>query len=223
MALSERKRGLRTGYKILAMENDLHPTDYEEGRPPKNPHRENSPLGMLRRPVVYIPLLLLAAFLITLMIVNTSKNSQIRDAQEKAAQDREALVASANERITDNTTYLLRTLMMPFAWSVRTAMLSGNVEQVDQYLFQFVQEPNFELLVVADAKGKIISTTNQKYKGEAFESHFNPALLRAEDITLDTSDSASIKMATPIMGLNSKLGTLYAVYKPQEPLTVDRR
>jgi hypothetical protein len=205
------------------MESHLHPTDYEEGRPPKNPHRENSPLGMIRKPVVYIPLLLLAAFLITLLILNNSKNSQIRDAQEKSAQDREALVARANQRITDNTTYLLRTLMMPFAWSVRTALLSGNVEQVDQYLYQFVQEPNFEMLLVADAKGKIISTTNQKYKGEAFDSHFNPALLRAEDITLDTSDSASIKVASPIMGLNSKLGTLYAVYNPEKPLTVDRR
>ena len=205
------------------MENDLHPTDYEEGRPSKKSHRENSPLGMIRKPVVYIPLLLLAAFLITLLILNNSKNSQLRHAQERSAQDREALVARANQRITDNTTYLLRTLMMPFAWSVRTALLSGNVEQVDQYLYQFVQEPNFEMLLVADAKGKIISTTNQKYKGEAFDSHFNSALLRAEDITLDTSDSASIKVAAPIMGLSSKLGTLYAVYNPEEPLTVERR
>lgn len=203
------------------MKNNTHPSDYETGRPPQNPRRENSLTGMIRRPVVYIPLLLVIAFLITLLLVNMSKNARIKEVQEKAAQDREVLVTNANQRISDNTTYFLRTLMMPFAWSVRTAMLAGNVEQVDQYLYQFVQEPNFELVLVTDANGKIISTTNQKYKGEAFENHFNAALLRAEDITLDTADSTNIKVATPIMGLNSKLGTLYTVYKPEEPLTVE--
>lgn len=202
------------------MERPKHPTDYETGRPTKGHYRENSLQGMIRKPVVFIPLLLILAFLIILLILNTSKNNQVREAQEQAAQEREVLVTRANQRIADNTAYFLKTLMTPFAWSVRTAMLSGNVEQVDQYLYQFVQEKNFELILVADANGKIISATNQKYKDEAFADHFEPSLLKANTTMLNTADSASIKVATPIMGLNSKLGTLYAVYKPDEPLAV---
>ena len=202
------------------MERPKHPTDYETGRPPKEHYRENSLQGMIRKPVVFIPLLLILAFLIILLILNASKNNQVREAQEQAAQEREELVSTANQRITDNTTYFLKTLMTPFAWSVRTAMLSGNVEQVDQYLYQFVQEKNFELILVADANGKIISATNQKYKDESFADHFEPSLLRADGTMLNTADSTSIKVATPIMGLNSKLGTLYAVYRADKPITV---
>jgi hypothetical protein len=200
------------------MENHLHPTDYEQGRPPKGQHRQNSLLGMLRKPVVFVPLLLLFVFLIILLIMSSSKNAQLRDAEAQAAADREAIVTRANQRIAENNTYFLRTLMMPFSWAVRTAMLSGNVEQVDQYLFQFVQEKNFELVVLADAKGKIISTTNQKYKGEDFANHFEPSMLAADETTINAADSTSIKVASPIMGFNSKLGTLYAVYKPEEPI-----
>lgn len=202
------------------MEDHLHQSDYEQGRPPKGQHRENSPLNLIKKPVVYVPLLLLALFLIILLIMSSSKNAQLRDAEEQAAAEREALVVRANQRITENNTYFLRTLMMPFSWAVRTALLSGNVEQVDQYLYQFVQEKNFELILVADAKGQIISTTNQKYKGEDFANHFEASLLSADEIMVNAADSTSIKVASPIMGLNSKLGTLYAVYKPEKPLAV---
>ncbi len=200
------------------MESRLHPTDYEEGRPPKRPYQENRLVALLKRPAVFIPLLLALVFLLILVFINSSKNTQLREARKQAAQEREAIVTLANEHVTENTTSFLRTLMMPFSWSVRSAMLSRNMEQVDQYLYAFVQEPNFELVLLADNTGKIISTTNQKYKGEVFANHFNASLLQVEAITLDTSDSSSIKVAAPIMGLNSKLGTLYTVYTPNEPL-----
>ncbi|WP_299991720.1 hypothetical protein [uncultured Pontibacter sp.] len=203
------------------MENRLHPTDYEEGRPPKRPYQENRLITLLKRPAVFIPLLLALAFLVILLFINSSKNTQLREAREQAAQEREVVVTQANQRVTENTTYFLRTLMMPFSWSVRTAMMSRNMEQVDQYLYAFVQEPDFELVLLADNSGKIISTTNQKYKGELFADHFESSLLQVESITLDTSDSSSIKVAAPIMGLNSKLGTLYTVYNPKNPIRVD--
>jgi hypothetical protein len=202
------------------MNDRPHPTDYEEGRPHKGQYRDNSPMGWLSRPVVFVPLILLVLFGIILLLVSSSKNRQLRDAEERAALEREEVVDRANQRITENNTYFLRTMMMPFAWAVRTAMLSGNVEQVDQYLYQFVQEPNFDLILVADPKGKIISTTNQKYKGEDFTNHFEPDLLRADETVVDATDSTSIKVATPVMGLTSKLGTLYVVYTPEEPLAL---
>lgn len=203
------------------MENRLHPTDYEEGRPPKRPYHENRLVTQLKKPAVFIPLLLTLAFLVILLFINSSKNTQLRETREQAAQEREVIVTQANQRVTENTAYFLRTLMMPFSWSVRSAMLSRNMEQVDQYLYAFVQEPRFELVLLADNSGKIISTTNQKYKGELFADHFQSSLLQAEAITLDTRDSTSIKVAAPIMGLNSKLGTLYTVYTPDKPITAD--
>ncbi|MBD1397841.1 hypothetical protein H9Q13_11755 [Pontibacter sp. JH31] len=205
------------------MERPKHPTDYETGRPPKEHYRENSLQGMIRKPVVYIPVLLILALLVILLILNNSKNNQIREAQEQAAQEKEEMVTRANQRLSNNTAYFLKTLMMPFSWAVRTAMLSGNVEQVDQYLYQFVQEKNFELILVTDAEGKVISATNQKYTGESFADHFEASLLNGDDTVLNTTDSTSIKVATPIMGLNSKLGTLYAVYKPDRPLAVGNK
>lgn len=202
------------------MKDPRHPTDYELGRPPKRQDRENNLAAVMKRPVVLIPLLLTIVFLILLLLVNSSKRNELREAQEQAAQEREQIVTQANQRVMENNAYFLKTLMMPFSWSVRTALLAGNVEQVDQYLYQFMREQNFELILVADASGKIISTTNQKYKGEAFASHFDQALLAADSTMVSTGNQRSITVASPVMGLNSKLGTIYAVYKPEEPLAV---
>jgi isoprenylcysteine carboxyl methyltransferase (ICMT) family protein YpbQ len=202
------------------MEDHRHPSDYEMGRPPRRQDRENNLGALIKKPVVLIPLLLTIVFLIILLLVNSSKRNELREVREQAAQEREQIVTQANQSITETNTYFLKTLMMPFSWAVRTALLAGNVEQVDQYLYQFVREQNFELILVADASGKIISTTNQKYKGETFASHFDQALLAADSTLVSTGNQRSITVASPVMGLNSRLGTIYAVYVPEEPLAV---
>jgi hypothetical protein len=171
-------------------------------------------MTQLRKPVVFVPLVLLLLFLGLYLY----KVSQLRDVRKQAAQEQAALIERANERISENNRYFLQVLTKPFSWALRTALLSGNVEQVDQYLFQFVREEKFALVLVADAEGTIISSTDQNFTGTAFADHFEPDYLRAESAIVDDANPGRVNVVSPIMGLNSKLGTLLAVYRPKAPL-----
>lgn len=184
------------------------------GRKPSDKSGGNKFAAQLKKPAVIISIILL----LVILGLYLYKESQLRDVREQAAQEQAAVIERANQRITENNRYLLQTLMKPFSWALRTALLSGNTEQVDQYLFQFVQEEKFALLVVADAEGNIISSTDQNYTGAAFSDHFNPEYLRIDSTVVDESNPERVTVVTPVMGLNSKVGTLLAIYLPGEPL-----
>ncbi|RDV13028.1 hypothetical protein DXT99_21880 [Pontibacter diazotrophicus] len=199
------------------MDNDNNPPK----RAPENTYRNsadrpggNKYVAQLKKPVVFIPLILL----LLMLGLYLYKESQLSDVREQAAQERAAVIERANQQITENNRYLLETLMKPFSWALRTALLAGNTEQVDQYLFQFVQEERFALLVVADADGTIISSTDQNFTGAAFSDHFNPEYLTIDSTVVDDSNQERVVVVSPVMGLNSKVGTLLAVYRPAPPL-----
>ncbi|MCJ8164155.1 hypothetical protein MKJ04_04825 [Pontibacter sp. E15-1] len=195
------------------MDTEHYPIDnapeYEDARP-----RTNRFVTLLKKPVVYVSLVLL----LLLLGVYLYKESQLKGVRELAAQEQEAAVERANERIAENSQYFLEVLMKPFSWALRSALLTGNVEQVDQYLFQFVQEKRFSLVLVADKDGNIISSTDQNYTGTAFADHFKPAFLKADDTMVDDANPERVVVASPIMGLNSRLGTLLAIYLPDNPV-----
>ncbi|MFD3002426.1 PDC sensor domain-containing protein [Pontibacter toksunensis] len=203
----------------------MHNANYHSDGAPEKPHRntgdrsgENRFVAMLKKPVVYIPLILLLA----LLGLYLYKESQLNDVRKQAELEQAAVLERANKRISENNNYLLQVLTKPFSWALRTALLSGNTEQVDQYLFQFVQEEKFALVLVADENGNIISSTDQNFTGAAFADHFKPEYLKADSTIVDDSNPERMVVVSPIMGLNSKVGTLLAVYQPGEPLQQEK-
>ncbi len=180
-----------------------------------NKPAEGSFVTQLKKPVIFVSILLL----LLCLGIYLYKNSQLADARRQAEQEQAAVIKRANARVAENDRYFLQVLVKPFSWALRTALLSGNVEQVDQYLYQFVQERNFSLLLVADVNGTIISSTNQVYSNTPFGQNFDPAYLTADSTIVNDSDRANVVVATPIMGFNSKLGTFLAVYNPEAPLS----
>lgn len=183
-------------------------------RKPANRSGGDNFADKLKKPIVIVPLILLLA----LLGLYLYKESELSDVRRQAELEQATVIQRANERISENNRYFLEVLMKPFSWALRTALLSGNTEQVDQYLFQFVQEEKFSLLVVADAEGNIISSTDQNYTGASFTNHFAPEYLRVDSTVVDDSNPERMVVVTPIMGLNSKVGTLLAVYKPEQPI-----
>ncbi|TXK23599.1 hypothetical protein FVR03_22445 [Pontibacter qinzhouensis] len=175
---------------------------------------QNRLVSALKRPIVFIPMLLL----LCLLVLYFYKESQLKGIKAQAQADQQAVLDRANQRITENNTYLLQVMTKPFSWALRTAMLAGNQEQVDQYLFQFVQEKNFNLVLVADATGTIVSSTDQNFTGKAFANHFKQDYLKAEAALVDYANTERVVVVSPIMGFNTRLGTLLAVYLPGQQL-----
>lgn len=202
------------------MEKPRNPSDNFSN---ENTHARPASVNISRKPwhkrsEFIIPAVLAATFLILCLVIYFYKDSQMNDVREQAAQENEIIIQRANQRISENNSHFLELLSMPTSWAIRTALLAGNVDQVDQYLYQFVQRKNFEVVLVTDADGTIISSSNQKYIGNQFGDHFNASLTALESTNVDESEPNRIQVASPIMGLNSRLGTLFYVYLPEEPL-----
>jgi len=97
-------------------------------------------------------------------------------------------------------------------------MMRGNYDQLDQYLAQFVKEPNMKEVLIARVDGRIVSATNKKRQGTPVANAFPEELLRVEAITVTTLENGDFLVAAPVLGLNVKLGTLFLVATPKGSL-----
>lgn len=91
-----------------------------------------------------------------------------------------------------------------FSWAIRSEMQRENKEQVGQFFNEFVKQPQIIKLQYINAENSIIEiSTNKKEEGVILNS-----ALAKTNVQLIQQDSLSFKIATPIMGLNKKLGTV---------------
>ncbi|MDD2540219.1 MAG: hypothetical protein PHH28_04150, partial [Desulfuromonadaceae bacterium] len=86
--------------------------------------------------------------------------------------------------------------------------------QVNQYLIQFVKEPGMKEIIVAGPDGIGIVATNKKREGTTVTSSFPPDVLKTNVTMLSTLANGDLVVAAPVMGLNSRLGTLILVCSP---------
>lgn len=122
-----------------------------------------------------------------------------------------AVTERAAEVIGEQARANLRLAALPMVWAVRSEMMRGNMEQVGEYLNQFVKEPNMKELAVAAPDGRIVAATDKRREGAAAADAFPADVLKAEAITATSREDGSILVAAPIMGLNARLGTLVMV------------
>jgi hypothetical protein len=108
----------------------------------------------------------------------------------------------------------LRLVAVPLVWTVRSEMLRGNYDQINQYLAQFVREPNMKEVLVARIDGKIIAATNKQREGAPLADLFPPEVQQVETITVKTEPDGTMQVTAPVMGLNEKLGILILIAAP---------
>ncbi|MEJ6981279.1 hypothetical protein WG906_12500 [Pedobacter sp. P351] len=132
---------------------------------------------------------------------------------KKAAQiEKEQLYNQASSQIVQIHEQHLKRLSKPFVWAIRSEMMRGNLSQVNLYMNEMVKEKNFQLIVVVNDKGTIVSSTNKKDDGKPFSSIGNTSLLTTNSIEVENNQDSILAVTSPIMGLNNRLGTLYMRY-----------
>jgi hypothetical protein len=174
-----------------------------------NPNSSTTPFWK-KPPVIIIIILLLSIATIYIYM-----NRQIKAVQEQAAAEQEVIISNSKTLIADNNVHFLRLISIPFSWALRTTLFSGNLEQVNQYLNDFIRNKNFELILIVDEKGKIISSTDKKLEGSEFSMSFDTAWLQTDSVMVKSDDDGTLTVVTPIMGFTSRLGTMVSVYKPE--------
>ena len=89
---------------------------------------------------------------------------------------------------------------------------SGNYDQINQYLISFVREPHVQDVVLAKADGVILLATNKRLEGTPVTDSFPASVLQVEKATVSSLEGRGLMSASPVMGLNRKLGVLIVVY-----------
>ncbi len=163
-------------------------------------------------------LIIIGVAVLLLAVIWIWKEMQINNQRQAANREKNLLQENATGLIADSHKQHLRLLAKPYAWAVRSAMLNGNIDQVNLYANEMVKEKNFQTIVVANDKGVIISSTNKKHEGKEFSSVSKPAYLSSDTTIVENVNDSLLAMASPVMGLNSRLGTMLITYKVNRPV-----
>ena len=129
---------------------------------------------------------------------------------------REEVKAQAARVIAERNAEFLRLVSVPLVWAVRGEMMRGNYDQINQYLINFVREPNVNDVLLAKADGVILLATNKRLEGEPVTDSFPASVLQVEKTTVSSLEGRGLMSASPVMGLNRKLGVLIVVYAAPE-------
>lgn len=157
-------------------------------------------------------LLAVLAFLIVISFVWIWKDVRTNLLVREYRQRENRIIDSARSQYEKGTLQFLQQISKPYVWSARTTMLQGNLQQLDLYGNDMVKEKNFLSIMVADSKGKILSSTDKKYEGKDVTS-----LTSVPDITADSTTTRHLTdslflTTSPIMSFNSRIGTLIINY-----------
>ena len=87
-------------------------------------------------------------------------------------------------------------------------------DQINLYLNQFVKEQNMKEIVVAKPDGAIVVATNKKFEGKPVTDIFPASVLQEDTLTVTSLENGDIMVASPVMGLSTKLGVLILLYTP---------
>jgi len=159
---------------------------------------------------------LVGALLLALATAGTYvwKNVAVSRARAEMAQN-------AGQFVDERNRSCLRLAAVPLVWAVRSEMMRGNYDQVNQYLTRFVKEPGMKELLVAGADGRVVAATDKRREGASVSTAF-PSAPGVDTITVTPGENGEIMVSAPIMGLNDKLGVLVLVstpprYRPDTP------
>lgn len=145
------------------------------------------------------------------------KTIEINSLEKKQAEREQELKTQAQTMLVQADMEALKLMAKPYVWAVRTEMLNGNIGQINLYANDMVKQANFQSIVVADNSGTIVSSTDKKYEGQPFSSAGKEDYLRVNQTVVEKVGDSLLVMASPVMGFNSRLGTLMIHYVSESP------
>lgn len=97
-----------------------------------------------------------------------------------------------------------------FSWSVRSELLRNNTENLNQLLSVFVRQSGADLVQLVNPKDNIVLlSSDKKFEGTSLET---TAFSNLTSTTVYTEEN-SVKIVSPVMGFNDKIGVLIVELK----------
>jgi hypothetical protein len=148
------------------------------------------------------------------------KQIQIRNLKNESAKMQERIELDAKQAIIQSHEQHLRLLAKPFVWAVREEMMRNNANQINLYTNEMIREKNISSIMVVNASGKIISSTNKKWEGRDYLLVGDSTYVQSDTTIVDNIKDSILIMSSPVMGFNNRLGTLIIHYALSTPRVV---
>lgn len=121
----------------------------------------------------------------------------------------------ASQAVDSASATPLHLVAQSLGWAVRTEILNENKKEVERYLRELGRESSIKMAVLCDTAGVITEASDISYKAKPFIQYHDPNHLSAEIITVKpATNHEGFFLIAPIMGLNTRYGTLFIHYNP---------
>jgi hypothetical protein len=200
------------------------PSDFSS---PAAPSSWTDRLARARLPL-WLALLVVVLLLVVLgwqrVAMNRAEASLAAERQAMSRQfeaDRSALLSDLRARVEANTDETKRQFGMALAWAVRGEMIRNNLDQVDQFFGEIVKLPHTERVLLADASGTVRVSTDRRHLGAALTTLVPVEATLADKVEVRVQAEGPKLLVIPVMGLNSRLGTVVVSYRQPDVLAGD--
>jgi glutathione synthase/RimK-type ligase-like ATP-grasp enzyme len=133
--------------------------------------------------------------------LNSAERSH-RENLEAMEGEYERQLQTEAERIESESAQLF---MQALGWAVRKSMMRQNLDEVDQYVFDMVQNEPVQEVLVLNESGQIIKASEKKLEGTSWSEHPRTMVLSSSDIQIQRVDSLLL-MSAPLYGPTEYLG-----------------
>jgi hypothetical protein len=132
---------------------------------------------------------------------------QVEKERAELAQQRDELEQRLREESAQRIEETLRLMGVPLGWAIRTEAISDDYDQIEEYAARLIKEPRVERVVFVNSDGNVQMSTDRKLQGEPASSFYGNLASR-NDIALQQEESGDYQLMVPILGYNSRLGSL---------------
>lgn len=123
------------------------------------------------------------------------------------------LIVLAESRSVVQQRQDIQLFALPLAWSVRKELMRANYDQIDDYFNELIQRKGFGVIMLLDPSGTIKVSTDRKLQGSSFLLRYPRMTLQAPvQVSYALPEGGKSMFLVPVMGLNSRLGTIAFIY-----------
>jgi hypothetical protein len=133
--------------------------------------------------------------------------------ESQAAKEREALVARAVAERATLATDLLKLNALPLSWAVRVALQDKDYREIALYFQQLVGFSRVRRAALVLTDGTVKVASDKKLEGKPAAEAFPGASLVDDGPIVRPQGDHLLEAIVPIMGLNTRLGTLIVHYE----------
>ncbi|HEX2933812.1 MAG TPA: hypothetical protein VHO72_00520 [Bacteroidales bacterium] len=161
---------------------------------------DNKYLQFIYRRKYYLGLILL---ILIILIWHYSKMHSLQKSTEK---ERLELVTKYETKLDSLNTVQLQQTAKAFSWAVRSELIRGNKDQINQFFNEFIRTPGIIKLQLINPESSIIEiSTDKKDEGSQNADYNN---IKNQEVIKEASE---LKIVTPISGMNKQIGVFILV------------